>query len=272
MHKPRICCHIILQPLDGAARLCSLGADPVRCTNRQTDRRTHRQTGILYRQPELHVHSAYFGNFSIFLCVCMSVIMSSVKWTGSDPAFAFWHTHSQTHTGFGGTVGWRLRLKSLTKLQIQHTVKFSHYKPFVSLAIKIQPPPHFLPFPQVVTYRKKIGECEQIIDRDNQADRHKAGQGGGGERQSVFEIRCILMSSSCSINDDLCRLQIEYSPVSERKTEMLLTPRLSNLHLWFPHFFSSYMWKNKKKPLQFLFVLLLLLHLSLLMFSPVIIC
>lgn len=73
--------------------------------------------------------------------------------------------------------------------------------------------------------RGKKAEYEPIIDRDNQADRDKAGQGGGGERQSAFEIRCILMSSPCSINDDLCRLQIEYSPVSEWKTELLLTPR-----------------------------------------------
>ncbi len=100
----------------------------------------------------------------------------------------------------------------------------------VSLAIKIQPLPFFSPSLQLSLVEKR-GEREQIIDRDNQADRHKAGQGGGGERQSVFEIRCILMSSSCSINDDLCRLQIEYSPVSERESGMLLTPRLSNLHL-----------------------------------------
>ena len=145
--------------------------------------------------------------------------------------------------------------KGSNKLRIQYPVKLSHYQPSASvcLAIKIQPPPPSLPVPPVVTCRKKkkkrgrkkTGECEQIIDRDNQADRHKAGQGGGGERQSAFEIRCILMSSSCSINDDLCRLQIEYRPVSERET--LLTPRLSNLHLWFPLFFLL-VEKNKKKP------------------------
>lgn len=89
--------------------------------------------------------------------------------------------------------------------------------------------------PAVVTCLKNR-ESEQIIDRDNQADRHKARQGGGGVRQTVFEIRCILMSSSCSINDDLCCLQIEYGPLSGRETEMQLTP-LSNLHFCFPYFF-----------------------------------
>ena len=143
------------------------------------------------------------------------------------------------------------KCKGPNKLRIQYSVKLSHYQPSASvcLAIKIQPPLS-LPTPPVVTCRKKKtrekknGECEQIIDRDNQADRHKAGQGGGGERQSAFEIRCILMSSSCSINDDLCRLQIEYRPVSERET--LLTPRLSNLHLWFP-LFVLLVEKNKQK-------------------------
>lgn len=50
----------------------------------------------------------------------------------------------------------------------------------------------------------------------------KQGQGGGGERHGVFKIRCILMTSSCLINDDLCRLQIEYSLEPEKERETLL--------------------------------------------------
>lgn len=78
-----------------------------------------------------------------------------------------------------------------------------------------------------------LAEKEMRADkmvRESEADRHKArqGGGGGGERHSVFEIRCILMSSPCSINDDLCCLQIEYSPLSERETVTMLTPPLSN--------------------------------------------
>lgn len=51
----------------------------------------------------------------------------------------------------------------------------------------------------------------------------------GEEKQCAFEIRCMLMSSPCSINDDLGRLQIEYSPLSESETEALLTS-LTSLH------------------------------------------
>lgn len=120
-------------------------------------------------------------------------------------------------------------------------------------------PLFFSPYLRLSLLKKKKGECEQIIDRDNQADRHKAGQGGGGERQSVFEISCILMSSSCSINDDLCHLQIEYSPVWEGdrdaadsiyiKSALMISSFLSFLHVK----------KTKKNTFCFHFVPLILL-------------
>lgn len=66
----KICCHVILQPLDGAARQCVAWdlnqTDAQRERGEQADRRMHRQEGFT----DLQLLSAYLWPlFSIFLCI-----------------------------------------------------------------------------------------------------------------------------------------------------------------------------------------------------------